>query len=465
MTRAARSSLPLLLVLLAGPALAQPLAEPLPSLSPLVESVKAAVVNVEVRSRSRGMSSERFGGDIFEHFFGRPAPEGQRERLRPSAGSGFLIDPGGLILTNNHVIENAVVINVGLDDGRKFEAEVVGRDPLTDVALIRIKRKVQNLPIVKLGNSDQMRVGDWVVAIGNPFGLASSVSAGIVSATARNVQITKYDELIQTDAAINPGNSGGPLFNLRGEVVGINTAIVGGGTGIGFAVPSNLVRALLPQLQQKGEVDRGFLGVNIQDLTPNLAQALKVPQEGGAIVIGADDKSPATKGGVKVDDVIVSVDGEKVSSSSQLSRLVALKQPGSVVKLGLFRGGKKQQLDVTLGERPDLERVRTSSRPAPREEDDQRQRIGVVLRDVDPRMAQSSGVPRQGALVARVAPGSPAEQAQLAEGMVVVEAEGKPVKSAAELTQLIREAQPGAILLLRVQTPDGRFLRALQIPQ
>jgi serine protease Do len=468
--------------LLLGPAFAQPAAprapapavgEPRtgPSFSPLVESVKSAVVNVEVRARVRGGPAglERFGGDPFEHFFGGPrggAPREPREQVRPSAGSGFLIDPGGIIVTNNHVVENAVSITVKLDDGRTFKAEVVGRDPLTDVAVIRLQGKVDNLPWVKLGNSNAMKVGDWVVAIGNPFGLASSVSAGIVSATARNIRAGPYDEFIQTDAAINPGNSGGPLFNLGGQVIGMNTAIVGGGTGIGFAVPSNVISSLLPQLQKEGRVTRGYLGVQIQDLDPDLATALGVPEQEGAIVADVTVDSPA-HGQLQPDDVVVAIDEQKVTSTDVLTRTVAMHRPGTTVKLRVYRDGKPREVPVKLGVRPDLEKLFTEEPKSSGSTEAQRQqKVGMSFRDMDPRFAQGMRLPKEGALIQEVTPGSPAEKANLRAGMVVVEAGGKPVKSAQDLALAVRGAKPGAVLLLRVAVPEGaRFLRALKIPQ
>jgi serine protease Do len=435
----------------------------LPSFSRLVESVKSAVVNVEVQSRARGSLGADRGSDLFEHFFGgrggRP-----REEFRQAAGSGFIIDSKGILITNNHVVEDAANIRVTLDDARAFDAEVAGRDPLTDVAVIRIKQKVENLPTVKLGDSDALKVGDWVVAIGNPFGLASSVSAGIVSATARNVHITRYDELIQTDAAINPGNSGGPLFNTRGEVIGMNTAIVGSGTGIGFAVPSNLMKALVPQLQKNGKVVRGYLGVGIQDLNANLAQALRVPGKNGAIVTEVSPNTPAAKV-FKQDDVITELNGQKVESSHALARMVAMLKPGTVVTLKVHREGQPRDVKVELGTRPDLEGVLSEERRRP-EEDPDRQRLGLSVRDMEPRFAPQGGdLPREGAVVTEVRPGSPAERAELRAGMVIVEAGGKPVKNARELERAIKAAKPGSILLLRIVDSEmGKGLRALAIP-
>src|SRR6266851_4923163 len=236
------------------------------------------------------------------------------------AGSGFIIHPNGTLLTNNHVVEGADAIRVHLEDGRAFDAEVLGRDPLTDIAVVKLKGKLEKLPVATLGDSDAIKVGDWVVAIGNPFGLASSVSAGIISARARQIGAGPFDDFLQTDAAINPGNSGGPLFNMKGEVIGINTAIVGGGSGIGFAVPSNMAKLLLPQLEKGQKIRRGWLGVTVQDLTPELAKSLNVPVSRGAVVSDVNPDTPAAKAGLKPEDVVVAVDGNPVDSNRALTR-------------------------------------------------------------------------------------------------------------------------------------------------
>ncbi len=333
-------------------------AQALPSLAPLVDSVKAAVVNVDVTAKvSAGRGGMMEEESPLDRFFGHPGGNG-RESIRQGAGSGFIIDPKGLVLTNNHVVEDAVSITVHLDDGRSFPAEIVGRDPLTDVAVIRLQGKdVKDLPVVALGDSEALKVGDWLLAIGNPFGLASSVSLGILSAKARDIQAGPYDDFLQTDAAINPGNSGGPLFNMKGEVIGINTAIVGGGTGIGFAVPSNMIKALLPQLEKEGAVTRGYLGIGIQDLTADIAKALNLPVTEGAIVNEVSPGGPSAKAGLKLDDVVVAIDGQKIGSANALTRAVALKRPGTTSTLTVYRNGNKQDVKVTLGTRPDLEGV------------------------------------------------------------------------------------------------------------
>jgi serine protease Do len=454
-----------------GQATPQPAA--LPSLAPLVDSVKTAVVNVEVTSRvERGDGESGGGDDPFEQFFGRGRQ--QRPQVRQGAGSGFVIDPRGYILTNNHVVEGAFNIRVKFDDGRILEAEVLGTDPLTDVALIKLKSAPTNLPFVKLGDSDAMRVGDWVVAIGNPFGLASSVSTGILSAKAREIGATQYDDFLQTDAAINPGNSGGPLFNLKGEVIGINTAIVSGGAGIGFAVPSNLAKALIPQLEKNGKVTRGYIGVKLQNLTPELAKALNVPQSSGALINDVTKNSPGEKAGLKADDVVVSLDGKKVESSSALSRNVALRPPNSSVTLGIVRGGKPQDVKVTLTSRPgDVDRVGSSRNPNPgkgsQKDESNRKRIGLTLQSIDPRTAEANGLPSRGAAITEVQPGSPADAAELAPGMVVTEAAGKKIASADDLSRVLKDAKPGSTILLRVAIPqsnreEATLLRALTIP-
>ncbi|WNG61258.1 Do family serine endopeptidase [Archangium gephyra] len=435
---------------------------PTQSIADLVEAVNDTVVNVQVQARAPAM--EGIPGDLFERFFGVPGGQGMppggvpEERVQQGEGSGFIIDSNGLILTNNHVVENAIDIRVRLTDGREFDAKVLGRDPLTDLALIQLKGNVHNLPVARLGNSDDIRVGDGVVAIGNPFGLTSSVSAGILSARARDIQAGPYDNFLQTDAAINPGNSGGPLFNMKGEVVGINTAIVGGGTGIGFAVPANMAKALLPQLQ-KGKIHRGWLGVSVQDLTPELAQALNVPARKGAIVTGVQEDTPSEKAGIKQDDVITAISGTPVESSRGLTRDIGFRAPGETVKLTVFRNGKQQEVQVKLGERPDLEGNAAGPEQGP--EEDTGRKLGLRLQEVDPRMAP--GV-RQGAMIVAVDPGSPADRAGLQPGMVVVEAAAKQVRNPREFAQIVRAQKPGTVLLLRIQVGENRVLRALPIP-
>ncbi len=426
------------------------------SLAPLVDAVKGAVVNVEVRAKPRRSAAvQRLPPGMAERFGLPPGFGGEGNGpARQGAGSGFIIDPSGIVLTNNHVVEDADQVRVKLDDGRAFDAEVMGRDPLTDVALLKLKGAPSNLPSVPLGDSDAVRVGDAVMAIGNPFGLASSVSAGILSARARDIQAGPYDEFLQTDAAINPGNSGGPLFNMKGEVVGMNTAIVGGATGIGFAVPSKLIQALLPQLKETGVVRRGWLGLAVQDLTPDLSRALGLEAMKGAVVAGVNRNSPGERAGLREEDVITSVNGRPVESAGGLTRAVALLKPDSRVKVELLRGGKAQTLDVTLGTRPAMNgeeevQPRNGAATAPR-------RLGVQLSDTR----------EGGAQVVAVEPGSPAERGGLVPGMVLVQVGDQKINSASDAVQVLSSAKPGAALLLRVRMPgsESTLLRAVEVP-
>jgi len=441
----------------------------LPSLAPLVESVKAAVVNVEVTSRIQ-RSEEDQQEHLFDRFLRRGGHRQPRQEIRQGLGSGFVIDPRGYILTNNHVVEGAFNIRVKFNDGRILEGEVLGRDPLTDVGLIKLKNPPSNIPVLKLGDSDAMLVGDWVLAIGNPFGLDSSVSAGILSAKAREIGASQYDDFLQTDAAINPGNSGGPLFNMRGEVIGINTAIVTGSSGIGFAVPSNLAKVIVSQLEKNGSVIRGYVGATLQTLTPELAKALNVPATAGAIVNDVSHGGPGEKAGLKQDDVVVTLDGRNVESGSDLSRTVAFRAPNSTVTLGIYRNGKLQQAKVTLGSRPS--EVARAGQVSPRgpdkgQDDTSNQRIGLTVQTVDALIAEAKGLPTRGAVITDVQPGSPADDAELIPGMVIVEAGGKKIASADDVSRVLKAAKPGSTVLLRVRLPgteENTRLSALTIP-
>jgi serine protease Do len=430
----------------------------LPSFAPLAESVKAAVVNVEVASRGREGNQE-----VFEQFFGSG---GRHPQVRQGAGSGFIIDSRGYIITNNHVVENAVSIRVKMDDGRVFDGQVLGTDPATDVALVKLKNPPANLAVLKLGDSDAMRVGDWVVAIGNPFGLASSVSVGILSAKARNIG-GNYDDFLQTDAAINPGNSGGPLFNLKGEVIGINTAIVAGGAGIGFAVPSNLAKSLLPQLEKNGVVTRGFIGIGLQRMTPELARALKAPNAQGALVTLVQPDKPGARAGLKQDDVITEVDGQAVTSVDNLRRTIALRPPGSSVTLTVYRAGKAREMKVTLTKLE--EEVSSRSGPAEHEshDDSNKEQFGLSLATPSAELARARGLPR-GAFITEVQPGSPADKAGLEPNLLVTEANGQLVGSAGDLSRILRAAKPGSTVLVRAQARGGEqaasMLYALEAP-
>ncbi len=426
------------------------LSDPPPSFAPLVDSVKGAVVNVEVTARFPVELSTEGGMEPFL----MPSPE-----LRQGAGSGFLVAPEGRVLTNSHVVDGATSIRVKLDDGRSYEAEVLGQDPLTDLALLQLKKVEGALPVVALGDSDALRVGDWVVAIGNPFGLASSVSAGILSAKARDIRAGPYDDFLQTDAAISPGNSGGPLFDLSGRVVGINTAIVGG-AGIGFAVPSKLAQVLLPQLE-RGQVRRGWLGMTLQDLTPELARALGVERRTGAVVTDVADGSPAERAGLQADDVVVELDDSPLKHGQELTRGIALHHPGDVVVLEILRKGAERKIKVKLGERPDLEGVAARKKLQERQNAGaENGRLGLAVEDPPPELGRGAS----GALVAAVTPGSPADRAGLAPGMRVLEAGGRAIRSSKDLVDALRSKPTGSVVLLRVEADGHRGLRAITVP-
>jgi serine protease Do len=345
------AALLLIFALLAVPQVSK--AQPAPeSFAPLVKKHMPAVVNISTRQVVKVRQQSPFGDPQMDEFFYRffgGAP--QREQVRQSLGSGFIISPDGYILTNNHVVGKAQDIKVSLADGRVLDAKLVGTSPEIDVALIKVD--AAGLPSVTLGDSDALEVGDWVVAIGNPFGLSQTVTAGIVSAKGRVIGMGPYDNLIQTDAAINPGNSGGPLFNTNGEVVGINTVIIASGQNLGFAVPITMVKELLPSIREKGRPDMGWLGVTAQSLTPDIAAALGMSEPIGAIVTAVEKGSPADKAGLKRGDVIVEMDGKKILDPSELPRMVAFGHIGKTVTLKVFRQGKPLDIKALVELRPE----------------------------------------------------------------------------------------------------------------
>ena len=329
------------------------------SFADLVQKVKPAVVNISTTSTVKMPGSpfrHFFGpdeggpfGDFFQRFFG-DVPD--QELKQQSLGSGFIIDKDGYIITNNHVVEGADEIKVKLADGKEYKAKVIGRDPKTDLALIKISSIFKDLPALPLGDSDKIRVGDWVLAIGNPFGLEETVTKGIISATGRAIGSGPYDNFLQTDAPINPGNSGGPLINLSGEVIGINTAIISSGQGIGFAIPSNMAKKISPQLKEKGKVTRGWIGVSVQSVTPEIAQALGLKEPRGALVGEVVPGGPADAAGIKRGDVIASFDGKEINKIGELPLVVAETPAGKTVNAKVIRDSKELSLTVKLAEMP-----------------------------------------------------------------------------------------------------------------
>ena len=436
----------------------------LPDFVVLAKKLKPLVVNISTTQVSEGRGSHEFSSpfgdedpfnDFWRRFFGGPAPRGpQRQR---SLGSGFIIDGDGSILTNNHVVENAqkIVVKLAADD-REFEAKVIGRDAKTDIAVIKINAKT-NLPAATLGDSDRLEVGEWVVAIGNPFGLDSTVTSGIVSAKGRHIGQGPYDNFIQTDASINPGNSGGPLINLRGEVIGINTAIfsrTGGNMGIGFAIPINLVKEVLPQLRGKGKVTRGFLGVLIQKVTPEIAESLGMDKGNGALVANVTKDGPADKAGVKVGDVIIEFDGKEVKDSSDLPIIVARTSVDRRARMKVLRDKKEITLTVSVGELKDEEVV--ASAPEKGE-------LGLTVQRLTPQMAESLGLDKpEGVVVTAIEPGSAADEAGIRRGDVIVEVDRKLIRNLDEYKKAVAAIRKGRGVLFLVRRGDNTLFLALK---
>jgi serine protease Do len=359
-----------------------------------------------------------------------------------SLGSGVIINKEGYILTNNHVVENAKEIMVTLYSEKDYPAAVIGRDKRADLALIKIDAK-EDLPVAPLGDSDRLRVGEWVLAIGNPFGLSETVTAGIVSAKGRVIGAGPYDDFIQTDASINPGNSGGPLFNFWGEVVGINTAIVAAGQGIGFAIPINMAKEILPQLKEKGRVIRGWLGVTVQRITSQLAKSFGLKEERGALVSQVFKGSPAEKAGIKSGDVILEFDGKKVKDFGELSRIVAATPVGKTVPIKIFREGKMLTLQATIAELE--ERGEVAEAPV-------QKTLGINVQDLTPEIARALGLEdTTGVVVVQVEKGTPADQAGISRGDVVQEVNHQPVEGVDDFYRAINKAKDQESILLLVR--------------
>ena len=408
---------------------------PRDSFAPAVSSAAPAVVHVKVTS-------------VMPSVFGQGGPGARRE----GSGSGFIIESDGLVLTNNHVVENARAITVTLKDGRELPAKVRGRDPKTDLAVLQIEG-AGPFPVATLGDSDVISVGDWVIAIGNPFGLDNSVTAGIVSAKGRAIGAGPYDEFIQTDAPINPGNSGGPLLDENGAVVGINTAIFsrnGGSIGIGFAVPINMAKRLVPQLQEDGHVTRGWLGVTLQKLTPDLAETMKVEPGRGALVSAVTPDGPAARAGVAPGDVIVRWDGTAVDDTAALPALVAGTPVGKTVEVEALHDGAPRTFSITV-EKLAEEPVAEAESEAPA-----RVRWGLGLRDLTPQDRRQLGLATDsGVGIADVAPGSPAESAGVEPGDVVLEVNRHTVASSDAVRSEVGKTPTGQPLLLLLRGEDG----------
>ena len=425
----------------------------------LFKEVSPAVVNIsttQVVKFNRPRMRNPFGPqDPFEEFFHNYFGRMPREQKRKSLGSGFIVSPDGFILTNNHVVEKAEEVTVTLLDKEEFRAKVIGTDPKIDIALIKIDAK-RKLPYVALGDSDKLDVGEWVVAIGNPFALGHTVTAGIVSAKGRIIGSGPYDDFIQTDASINPGNSGGPLFNLKGEVVGINTAIMQGGQGIGFATPIQLAKSVLEQLKDKGKVTRGWLGVYIQKLTPEAAENLGISGKHGALVSDVTSGGPAEKAGIRSGDVIVGFNGKEIRDEHELPQAVASTKPGKTANVRLLREGKEVTVAVTIAEMTGEPGKPAGGHELPKN-------LGLTVQDITPEIAQRFEIAdTKGVVVTGVEDGSPAEDAGFNEGdiirAIVRQNKRNPVTNAAEFAKLVKKFQPDKTILFLVERDEARIL-------
>jgi serine protease Do len=440
----------------APPAVSQVQAPVLPVQMPLTsgtfakvaEAIKPAVVNINTSTGGRAGGSGRtpfeefFGEEFFRRFFG-DAPERIPQR---SLGSGVIVDPSGIALTNAHVVDNARDIEVVTLDGNKHKAKIVGLDKKTDLAVLKLDDGKGTFNYARLGDSDKVQVGDWVIAVGSPFNLHSTVTAGIISAKARQLTPSAFDEFIQTDAAINPGNSGGPLVNMQGEVIGINTAIVAGGTGIGFAIPSNLARRIYTEINAKGKVTRGWLGVSIQPLTPELAKSFGTKDTKGVLISDVIADSPAAKAGIQSGDILLEFDGKKMESPADLQRAVGLTAPGASAKMKVLREKGEKLIEVKIAEASDEREA--AARSGSRESSS----LGMEIRPITPDIARQLGLrSTEGVVVARVDDESPAGAAGVQRGDVIREINRQKIKNIGDFEKATKDLKDGDRLTVLLQ--------------
>lgn len=404
-----------------------------------------------------------FGEDFFKRFFGAPQSKEEKQTVR-SLGSGVIVSNDGYILTNNHVVEKADKLSVIIGDKKTYKAKVIGADPPTDVAVIKID--TDNLPAASLGNSDEVKVGQWVIAVGNPFQLMHTVTAGIISAKGRSsVGLADYEDFIQTDASINPGNSGGALADLDGHVIGINTAIEspsGGNIGIGFSIPINMAKQVMAELMSKGKITRGYLDLNPQDIGEDLAKALKLRSTEGALVAHVTPGGPADKAGIKQGDVIIALNGQKIKDSAQLRNLVAQLEPGTSAKITLLRDGREKQVTTVLGERP-----KTQAKGTPREEhpkETMSKKLGLSVQTLTPDIAQQLGYKgEQGVVVTDIIPGSAADEASLQSGDLIKEVNRAAVRTVNDFERAVRGLKNADVAALLVRRGQNTLYMAVTI--
>lgn len=431
------------------------------SFTQLAEMVSPAVVNIRTVKTIKG------GGPVFRQFqrdpHGKNSPfkefferhfgeDFQREFKQPSLGSGFIIDEDGFVVTNNHVIEDADQIKVKLNDEREFDAKIVGRDPNTDIALLKIESD-GNLPTAKLGDSDALKVGQWVMAIGSPFGLEHTVTAGIVSAKGRVIGSGPYDDFIQTDASINPGNSGGPLLNLKGEVIGINTAIIASGQGIGFAIPINLAKDIIVALKNEGEVTRGWLGVAIQDLNGDMAEYYGIEDKKGVFVANVFEGDPADRAGIKAKDIILEVNGKKIKTSRQLTGMIARIPVGESARIKILRDGKEKTVKVKIAKRSE-EKLAARGRPK-----EQAEEFGIHVSDLTPEITQRFNMDEtSGVIVTHVKNGTQGDDADVRVGDIIKEINRRPVKNTGDYRAILNQLSSGESVNLFIRRKNAGFL-------
>jgi serine protease Do len=444
----------------------------------LAKQVSGAVVNISTEKVVKNQMQEFFGEggrrpgpgtpfgpegpfrdfrDFFDKFFGQ-MPKSFKTR---SLGSGFIIDPKGYVVTNNHVVEGADKIKVILVEGKEYKATVKGRDPKTDLALIQIVNPPADLPFLKMGDSDAIQVGDWVLAVGNPFGLSHTVTQGIISAKGRVIGAGPYDNFLQTDASINPGNSGGPLLNLKGEVIGINTAILASGQGIGFATPSNIAKSIIPQLREKGKVVRGMIGVQVQNVTPELAKSFGMSEPKGALVAEVNPGSPAQKAGINRGDIIIEFNGHPIHEMNELPRLVAETAPGSKATVKVLRSGKEKTLKLTIVELTDERQAQAKEGGA-----GEKTPLGLEVQNLDPNLARQYRLrDNKGVVVVRVEPGGPAAESGLRPGDMIMEVNGSVVSTVKEYRAVIAKLKKESVARFLIKRMGRTLYLTMEIPK
>ncbi len=433
------------------------------SFADLAEKVKPAVVNISTTKIYKGQGgfgspfgrspfNGPFGDDFFDRFFG-DVP--RRDFKQRSLGSGFIISSDGYIFTNNHVVEKADKILVKVSDNQEYEAKIIGTDAKTDIALIKIKPK-NSLPVVEIGDSDKVRVGEWVIAIGNPFGLDQTVTAGIVSAKGRVIGAGPYDNFIQTDASINPGNSGGPLFSMDGRVIGINTAIVAQGQGIGFATPINMAKSILGDLKTKGKVSRGWLGVSVQDVNEDIAKNLNHKSRSGAIVTDVFKGDPADRAGIRVEDIIIEINGKPIKDTHDLLLKIAGFRVGEKVSLKVVRNGREMMFNLTVAERKDKPEVIASR--------ETRGYFGVMAQEIPQEISRQLGISRDsGVVIVDVENGSPAEEVGLQPQDIIVQVNKVKISSMKIYKREMSKAVEKRAVTLLIQRARSKFFVSLHV--